>query len=146
MENNENKIDNFESQQLNYFILLAKENTSESWAKIDSKMPEFCNNEVFLKWAKDNILIENNELRDLAASIIESTDAVIDNQVIQDLYSLMKVNESYPGFRAACALAKRLNNENVKPLVEEIKEKLDKFKGDEDVSSIAIKYLKSFEQ
>jgi len=47
----------------------------------------------------------------------------------------------YPSFRAACALAKRKEKNEVRGIIEEIKNKLEEFIEDEGVSEIAKNYI-----
>ena len=52
-------------------------------------------------------------------------------------------DEGYPGFRAACALAKRLVQVEIAGQVERIRAKLIIFSEDEAVAKIAQEYLDS---
>jgi hypothetical protein len=133
------------NQQLDTFLSWAKDNTPEDWAQIDKQLPAFCNDETFLTWARKNTTNSEPGLRDLAATIFEASDTTLTAEDIRNLTELMTTDDSYPGFRAACALAKRSNNESIKPLTDKIKEKLKKFSTDDDVSEIAKSYLESIE-
>lgn len=132
------------SQQLGTFIQLAKANTDEGWVAIDKQLAEHCNDPEFLIWARANTANEESVLRDLAATIFERTDAPLDEEDVSKLMILMREIDSdnpYPSFRAACALAKRPDNQGVKEVLEEVKAKLQSFIDDEDVSEIASQYL-----
>ncbi len=128
-------------QTLDLFLSLAQDNTPEGWAKIDAQLLDFCNQEVFLTWARNHLLDEESGWRDLAATILESSDTVLSEEDVRKLTQLMMTDESYPGFRAACALAKRVDQEMIQPTRGDIKEKLGKFLSDPDVAEIARKYL-----
>lgn len=132
------------SQQLETFIQLAKENTDEGWATIDEQLAEHCNDPEFLAWARANTANEESGLRDLTATIFERTDAPLDDEDVSKLLILMRevdADNPYPSFRAACALAKRPDNQEIKTVLGEVKAKLQSFINDEDVSEIASQYL-----
>jgi hypothetical protein len=130
-------------KELEEFISLAKANNEESWVIIDQKLPEFINNLIFLNWAKSNTNNADSGLRDLAATIFESSSVELKDDEINDLIKMLE-NNDYSGFRAACALAKRFEDELIKPFVNQIKGKLEDFVDDPDlnVSEIAKNYLK----
>lgn len=132
-------------QKLNQLISLAKENTPESWEQIDKQKNSVCNDPDFLTWAKNNLFNNDSGLRDLAATLFEASDIILSIEDVQNLMRLMTTDDSYPGFRAACALAKRFKTENIKPQIDKIKEKLEEFTKDEDESvvKLAKEYLDS---
>jgi hypothetical protein len=132
------------SQQLVTFTQLAKGNTDEGWATIDEQLAEYCNDPEFLTWARANTANEESGLRDLAATIFERSDAPLDDEDVSKLLILMREmdpDNPYPSFRAACALAKRPDNQGVREVLEEVRTKLKSFVDDEDVSGIAKQYL-----
>jgi len=105
---------------------------------------------MVLDWAKKNTANPDSGLSDLAATILEASDETLDAQDINNLTSLMRSNNKenpYPSFRAACALAKRSTSHLLeKPLLSEIKNKLEAFAEDEVVSDIAKSYLDSLSE
>ena len=134
-----------ELNNIDKFIELAKLNTDESWEEIDSKLPQFCNNQNVLNWAKENTANPDPGLSDLAATILEATNEELDDKDIDNLVLLMRSDNTenpYPSFRAACALAKRSKNELLTDsILSEVKDKLKNFTEDEDVSDIANAYI-----
>ncbi len=144
LENKINQKQNKMDQQLLSLIQLAKINNDESWEKIDSQLPMICNNSDVIDWARKNTKNPSNSLCDLAGTIFEASSIEFTNNDIKLLEKLME-NEGYPGFRAACALTKRLNLPIVFSIKNKIKEKLESFIEDPDVMEIANEYLKKFD-
>ena len=132
--------ENDQELKLDFLLSLATQNTTEAWQKIDEKLPSICDRTDILNWAKENTQNEDDGLRDLAATILETSDLDLEVADILKLKELM-LDKSYPGFRAACALAKRFKNPAVSPAIALVKQKLQDFLKDEDVSEIARKYL-----
>jgi hypothetical protein len=118
------------------------------WEEIDSILPSRSNNQEVFSWAKENLFHENSEMRDLAASVLESSAVELTDDDIHTLVTLMRtVDEKnpYPTFRAACALSKRLNHEAIDDsLQREIKNTIGLYLDDADVSEIAQKYLNDY--
>lgn len=127
---------------LELFIELAEKNTDDGWKDIDEHLAQVCNDKIFLEWALINTANKESSLRDLAGTILEASDMILTSSDINNLEILLE-DEGYPGFRAACALAKRISQQEIKGLKKLIAEKLKKFVDDEGVSEIANKYLKS---
>jgi hypothetical protein len=127
-------------KELNNILNLVKQ---ENWEQVDAILPQHSNTQEFLNWAKDNLDNEDPNLRDLAASILEISDTEISEQTITNLYTLMneKDDNPYSAFRAACALAKRIENPEIASRANQIKNKLEEYLSDIDVSSIAQRYL-----
>ena len=138
---NPEDLENPSGQELNNIISLAQAGSPEDWAEIDKKMSELCNGEEFLDWARVNLFNEDSGLCDLSATILEASDTDLTSEDVGNLMRLMATDDSYPGFRASCALAKRLDNENIRPAIDQIKQKLQSFLSDPDVSDIAERYL-----
>jgi hypothetical protein len=132
-------------KRLEELIPLAMANDAESWAIIDQKLPEFRNDLAFLVWAGANVNNADAGLRDLVATIFEASSLSLKEDEISGLVVMLE-NNDYSGFRAACALAKRFKEEPIKPFLEKIKEKLEVFIDDPDVSEIARKYLEMIEK
>ncbi len=139
MDSPENQLN---QQQLESLISLAEADTDEGWAQVDLILPQICNDPSVLSWARDSTTNESSGLRDLSASILEASDTPLIQDDINKLELLMG-DESYPGFRAACALAKRISQEEIVAIKDLIEEKLKLFVDDEDagVSEIAREYL-----
>lgn len=134
-----------QSGPLNNFIELAKTNDDKSWGEIDEKLSQHRSDPALLDWARENTNNEDSGLRDLAATIYEATETDLSADDVSNLLILMRkadTENTYPSFRAACALAKRKENELIKNSAEEIKNKLALFLDDTNVSEIAQKYLR----
>jgi len=101
--------ENDQELKLDFLLSLATQNTTEAWQKIDEKLPSICDRTDILNWAKENTQNEDDSFRDLAATILESSALDLEVNDILKLKALMS-DKSYPGFRAACALAKRFKN------------------------------------
>ena len=129
--------------ELNEIVELAKANRSEDWEIIDRKLPQLSNSEIFLNWARGNLGNEDSGLRDLAASVLENANCNLNSTDISALKRLMQESDGnpYPSFRAACALAKRSDNPEIKGFIEEIRNKLQQFAEDEGVADLAKNYL-----
>ncbi len=129
------------------FIKLAKLNTEEAWEKIDEQLPRYCNNPVILNWAKENLANLESGLADLSATVLEATDEKLNDKDTANLILLMHrdyADNPYPSFRAACALAKHINDVLLaESVVLEIRNKLKIFLEDKDVSDIAQSYIDS---
>jgi len=126
------------------FIILAEDNTDETWAKIDAHLPEYSNMKSFVSWARMNLFDENYALRDLAASILSISETELSQQDIDNLTKLMNEEygeNPYPSFRAALVLAKRLGDERIFVLGEAVRMKIVAFLEDEAVWDIAKKTL-----
>lgn len=134
--------ENMPNLQLESIIALAKTNTDEGWARVDDQLEQFCNDSSFLEWARDNTENEEIGLRDLAATILEASDTILTKEDVNNLKDLME-EEGYPGFRAACALAKRIVRHELPGLKNLVTDKLKEFTEDESVSDIANEYLES---
>lgn len=137
--NNPEKITNM---PLESFIELAEKNTDDGWKEIDQELSQVCNDQRFLDWAVANTANKESSLRDLAGTILEASDVVLTSDDIDNLKVLLE-DKGYPGFRAACALAKRISQQEIQSLKNLIIEKLENFIDDEGVSEIANKYLES---
>jgi len=137
-----NKPENISNVQLESIIASAKTNNDESWAEVDEQMPQICNDSGFLNWARTNIDNKESGLRDLAATILEASDVVLSLDDVNKLKELMK-DEEYSGFRAACALAKRISQPEIQGFKNLIRQKLEVFAKDEGVCEIANEYLES---
>ena len=135
-----NQPENLSSEPLDSLILLAESGTDEDWDKIDAYLSGHSDDPELAAWARENTANADEGLRDLAASIFEVSSAQLSGSDIALLQSLM-ADSSYPGFRAACALAKRIEQEEVQTMKEEIRAKLEQFMGDADVAEIAQGYL-----
>ncbi|MBI4599967.1 hypothetical protein HY732_03520 [Candidatus Uhrbacteria bacterium] len=133
-------IENGIGQQFESLIALAGANTEEGWAKIDLELPQVCNDPVVLTWARENTSNPESGLRDLAATIFEASKVPLTSEDIEKLTRLMS-DESYPGFRAACALAKRTNQPEILAMRDSIREKIRFFIDDASVSEVANKYF-----
>ena len=115
-------------------IGLAKE---EKWDDIDAEIPKVSRLPEIVKWAYKNGLFESNEqVRDLAASILEKADWSDNQRWIHDLVynTLRQEKHPYARFRMACALYAHGER---KPDVVSILENAP-----DDVQPIAQKYLK----
>ncbi len=135
-------------KMLNKLIELAEMNRDEDWEMIDKELEKYFDEEVFLDWARNNTDNEVSGLRDLAASILEEADCELGDSDIENLKDLMRENNEenpYPGFRAACALAKRHNDGRVKLIINEVVDKLKNFIQDDNVADIAKEYLRKIE-
>lgn len=131
---------------MNDFIGLAIQNTNESWSKIHAHLPWYCNNEVFVFWAKINLLHDNYALRHLAATILVISETALSQQDIDGLIRLMNEDykeNAYPSFRAALALAKRLSDVRISSLNKKIREKVASFLEDNTVWSLARETLEA---
>lgn len=132
------------------FIELAKLNTDEAWEEIDSKLSQYCNNQDVLDWAKENTANSDSGLSDLAATILEATNNELDGKDIDNLVLLMRSDDAenpYPSFRAACALAKRVNSGLLtESILSEVKDKLKIFTKDKNISDIAKSYIDSLSE
>lgn len=122
-------------------IRLAEANTEEGWKEIDSKLPQICNHPEVISWARSNTESRSDGLRDLAGTIFEASDEALTGDDVSLLRKLMDGDEGYPGFRAACALAKRGNSPDIAAMKKDIAAKLEKFVKDPDIPEIAEKYL-----
>ena len=77
---------------------------------------------------------------------MEKTALEVGDVVIADLFVLMneaREENSYPGFRAACALAKRRDDPRVVGKMGQVRGKLQEYVDDEGVKDIAKSYLKT---
>ncbi len=135
----ENKM----NQQFLEIIKLAESNTDEGWEQIDSQLDTICDDSNVINWARENTLNSSDGLRDLAGTIFEASSVKLTDNDIKLLQELMG-DEGYPGFRAACALAKRLDSPEIAQIKDSIEGKLKDFIEDDDVSEIANEYLKFF--
>jgi hypothetical protein len=118
--------------------------TREDWDKVDALLPELSNQQLTFSWAGANLRCGDLNIRDLAASIMEQTEMPLQDANVVDLFWVMsQVEETnpYPSFRAACALAKRRADERIAIKIAEVKDHLQNFTEDEDVSEIAQDYL-----
>lgn len=130
---------------LESLIKLAKADTTEGWAKIDSDLPGICNEDEVLSWARNNTSNDLSSLLDLTATIFEASDIPLTSDDINKLKILMS-NAGYPWFRAACALAKRRHQQEIIASKDSIKRKLMDFIEDPDVWEIADKYIKKLDE
>ena len=115
---------------------------NDVWERIDGVLPGVCNDAYALDWARENLESEDTDLRDLAASLFEASSLELSDQDILGLETLMKEDEDFPGFRAACALAKRLGvDRRIEFLRGGIEDKLKAFADDQDVADIVAEYI-----
>jgi len=134
---------------LSKIVDLARKNTDENWEKINSLLPQYTDQQEFFSWAGENLKNSDSGLRDLAASIFEQTKLPLDDAIVKGLFKLMEETDEenpYPSFRAACALAKKHEDERVSGKINQVRRELQSFVEDEDVSEIAKGYLKKVEQ
>ncbi len=136
-------LENKANEQLDWLIALAQADTDDGWAQIDSTLSQLCNKPDVLAWARNNTSSEERGLRDLSATILEASDVPLTSDDVGKLLILMNKDEGFPGFRAACALAKRIGRQNVGDMEDAIKEVLRRFADDDDVSKIARGYLQA---
>lgn len=118
------------------FIMLAEQGTDKSWEKIDFHLPAYCDKPIFISWAKENLFNENYALRDLAASTLILSKTEFSQQDIDNLTKLMNEiyeENPYPSFRAALALARRLNDARITSLSDVIRKRIVSFLEDDAV-------------
>lgn len=116
----------------------------EIWERIDTVLPDFCHDNYALNWARDNFQSAQADLRDLAASLFEISSLELSAEDICVLEKLMGEDEGFAGFRAACALARRLATDaRIEPLRGAIETKLEAFADDEDVAGIVAEYIEN---
>ena len=131
---------------ISYFVNLAEKNTDEAWEIIDRELVKHCDDAEILDWASKNILSENSALADLSASILELAEIKLSKQEVSDLILLMNstdLENPYPSFRAACALAKHKDNLLITNCVlDSVESKLKEFGDDESVSKVVRVYLR----
>ena len=131
---------------LNRVVDLARQ---EVWEKVDGLLPQHADQQEFYAWARENFGNLDPNLRDLAASIFEQTELPLDDGVIEGLFGLVGETDEenpYPSFRAACALAKRHEDERVSGRIDEVRSKLKSFVEDKDVAEIAKGHLEKIGQ
>ncbi|MFH1667644.1 MAG: hypothetical protein ABH884_01300 [Candidatus Komeilibacteria bacterium] len=138
MQTPENKF----NQQFLALVGLAEANTDEGWEKIDAGLPTICDDPSIVDWARNNTSNNVEGLRDLAGTIFEASSIELTDKDIQMLQELMN-DQGYPGFRAACALAKRVKTPSILEIKSDIEQKLKKFVEDADVAEIANEYLRT---
>ena len=129
--------------QLAQIIELAQSGKDEDWEKIDQIIPAIANDKEFYSWAKENLGDGESNLRDLSATIIESSQCSLTDEDIKNLEQLMRENDKnpYPSFRAACALARRIKDDpRISGLLPALRNKLKLFLEDPNVSDIARSY------
>lgn len=124
-------------QKLNNMIELAQRNSDDGWDQIDNMLPELAQEHVVITWARQNLDNEDDRLRDLAASVFEVSEMLPTDEEIAELVDLMNTDDTYPGFRAACALLKH----KISEYTEVARAKVQEFKDDEGVAYIVEKYL-----
>ena len=139
MENIEMQPD-MQNKKLLHIVQLAEANEEDGWEEIDSLIKEASNDSIFIEWARKNTKNLSSGLRDLAATIFEASGIELSLEDIALLQDLMN-DEGYPKFRAACALAKRINVLEISKMKGSIKSILESFADDPDVFEIAKKYL-----
>lgn len=114
-------------------IGLAKE---EKWEVIDAEIPKVSRDPKVITWAYMRGLLESNEqVRDLAASILEKAEWFVNQTAIHIMvYNTMhQEKHPYAKFRMACALY--AHGERMPEVIEVLKN------APEDVQPIAQKYL-----
>ncbi|MBU4284605.1 MAG: hypothetical protein KJ968_05860, partial [Nanoarchaeota archaeon] len=114
----------------------------EDWKIVDKSIPKVCNNKSIIGWAFREGLNDGNEnVRDLAASILEKTSSSLTKEIKEKLYSRMKKDDnSYVRYRSSFALAAHDPSFHEK----DVKAVLQKAKKDPDVSQFAESYLKQY--
>ncbi len=114
---------------------------NEDWRLVDRTIPQICNKKTYVEWAyKKGLKHLKDNVRDLAASILEKTKALTSGMK-ERLYYVMKDDSNpYAKFRAACALAAH----DRKYHSDEVKQALEIAKKDKGISGIAEGYLKKY--
>ena len=114
----------------------------EDWEEVDKSILDVCNNESIIAWAFRKGLNDGNEnVRDLAASILEKTNSILTGEIKEKLYSSMKKDSNpYVRFRSCFALAAHDPSFRKK----DVKAVLQKAKKDPDVSQSAESYLEQY--
>lgn len=121
----------------NYLEQLIQYAKDESWEAMDALMPQVCNNKDFIQWSKNvGSKDMNDNIRDLAISILEKSTSPLNENDIDLLENLMQTDKNiYVQFRSAFALFNRgIRSEAVMGRMHEAL-------NDEDVKEIAANYL-----
>jgi hypothetical protein len=113
----------------------------EDWGLVDKTIPEICNKKTYVEWAyKKGLKHTDDNVRDLAASILEKT-RTLNPEMKTRLYYVMKDDSNfYAKFRAACALAAHAPEYHAM----EVKNVLKKAEEDKGIKDIAKGYLKKY--
>lgn len=76
-----------------------------NWAFVDSVLAEAVKHEAVKIWAKGSLKVENPDMRDLAASILEKDPTTLEPETLDTLFEMVDTEEHEPArFRATCAL------------------------------------------
>jgi hypothetical protein len=131
-------------------LFLEKLALDADWEVIDSILPEHCNEPKVLDTAYNTWMYhKNNDLRDLAGSIIEKADIpeekfVKMRPVIAD--AMRKDDYKYAKFRFACALANHDPKEFTGEVIEVLQSRRDDPEEEADVIDIAKSYITTLEK
>jgi len=130
---------NIEKNIATYLAYLASE---EMWGNVDVLLPAHADDADVIAWARAHVRNPNANLCELAASIYEVSSITLEADDLENLLVMMRerIDNPYPRFRAACALAKRANVLD-KQIVAEAQFILHEYLDDPNVSDIAKKYL-----
>ena len=109
----------------------------ENWDYVDQNLPAFVDNDEVVDWALSaGATSDDDNERDLAASILEKTDHKINEQGRETLYEMMENDTNpYVQFRASFALFS--HRDRFESVINKIKDATK----DEDVKEIAEGYL-----
>lgn len=142
---NESMFENIPEDDITQLVSLAEQG---AWEEVDIILPDLSQKPEVHKWATENVLHSESEKRDLAASIIEASNLELTEDNITDVVTLMRTTDEenpYPTFRAACALAKKLDQiGDDESLKNEVRETIKMFENDADVSELAKSYLSEY--
>lgn len=130
--------DSMEGSKPNYTLReVVNAASEENWDLVDGAIPLLAQEDKTLDWAKkEGLANEDDNLRDLAASIFEKTDQEIDDKIKGRLTAmLLKDDNPYASFRAAFALYNKGDRS------ERVMSKMHEALGDEDVREIAENYF-----
>jgi len=114
----------------------------ENWDYVDQNLSSFANDDEVVDWARSaGATSDDDNERDLAASILEKTNHDITEQDKDTLRGMMQADKNpYAQFRASFALFN--HGDRSEAVIGKIKEATK----DEDVKDIAEKYLSQIEK
>ena len=105
-------------------VSLATVGTDAAWKKVGKLIPLLALCEEFRRWARDNLKNPNENLQNLALTILEKTKTSLSEKVRNQIIEILnnKNTPKYCVFRAACALASHPQgySENIQEKVKEV--------------------------
>ena len=109
----------------------------ENWDEIDKILPEVCDSESYVRWAANQgIFYDDDNIRDLAASILEKTNHPYFSTA-KDGLKKMTISDSNPYARFRAGFALYAHGDRSKDVLKVLEDAM----ADEDVANIAKGYL-----